>query len=596
MNEERRSGWRRLAKAAAGPAAILFAAAVAASPDWFYAYSCGHDFDFHLLSWIEALRYWRQGLFYPHWAISPNYFAGEPRFVFYPPVTWMLGAGLRLGMEWGRVPLVIAWGMFAAAGLGTRKLALEVVGDGAATLAGCTTIFSGYALFTTFERCAYGEMTGGFWIPLLLLFALRDRNAADDLRRRALDGSAAWLTLVMAGVWLSNVPLGIMASYLLAAVALTAAVSRRNWAPVVRATIAAAVGIGLACVFLIPAAYEQRWVDIAQATNDPGSKIETSWMFARHADPALELHDTVLLKVSFIGATMLAVAFGALLIAWLRKRLKPGRVWWTVLALIPAAVLVLQLPVSLPVWNVVPKMRLLQFPWRWMVVLEAPMAILFAAALWPLKRWARAALITACAVFFVGATVFAAESLHQICDADDSISNTLAVFARGAGFEGTDEYAPPNADDSLVPMSMPGACVVSDAKVKLGAPSPDENPTWDATQRSCEQIFAAAWVKPEHMQVAAAVSHSGYLVLRLRSYPAWRVTVNGRAAGALPLREDGLIAVPVDAGVAKIDVVWTTTPDVIAGRWASGIALLLLLGLGWMETRVEHPGSGVKKG
>jgi len=297
----------------------------------------------------------------------------------------------------------------------------------------------------------------------------------------------------------------------------------------------------------------------------------------------------VLLKVSFIGATMLAVAFVALLTAWLRKRLRPGREWWMVLALIPAAVLVLQLPVSLPVWNVVPKMRLLQFPWRWLVVLEAPMAILFAGALWPGRRWARASLIALCAAFFAAATVFAAESLHQICDADDSISNTLAVFARGEGFEGTDEYGPPGADDSLVPMSLPGACLVSNATVELGAPSPDENPTWDASQKSCEQTLAATWVKPEHLQVAATASHAGFLVLRLRSYPAWRVTVNGNAAGALPVREDGLMAVPVDAGAAKIDVEWITTPDVIAGRWVSGIAMLLLCGLGWGEMQGRGP-------
>ena len=43
------------------------------------------------------------------------------------------------------------------------------------------------------------------------------------LWRRALDGSTAPLALVLAGVWLSDAPLGVMASYLLAAVALAAA-------------------------------------------------------------------------------------------------------------------------------------------------------------------------------------------------------------------------------------------------------------------------------------------------------------------------------------------------------------------------------------
>ena len=63
--------------------------------------------------------------------------------------------------------------MLAATGLATRALARQAFADGAATLAGCAALFSGYALFTAYERSAFGELTGGFWIPLLLLFTLR---------------------------------------------------------------------------------------------------------------------------------------------------------------------------------------------------------------------------------------------------------------------------------------------------------------------------------------------------------------------------------------------------------------------------------------
>ncbi len=83
-----------------GPAIICFAAFIAITPDLIRGNSCGHDFDFHLASWLDAQAAWRQGLFYPRWAPSPNYGAGEPRFVFYPPLTWMLGAALGSVFPW----------------------------------------------------------------------------------------------------------------------------------------------------------------------------------------------------------------------------------------------------------------------------------------------------------------------------------------------------------------------------------------------------------------------------------------------------------------------------------------------------------------
>ena len=42
---------------------------------------------------------------YPHWVASANYGAGEPRFVFYPPLSWMLGAMLGVMLPWTWTPI-----------------------------------------------------------------------------------------------------------------------------------------------------------------------------------------------------------------------------------------------------------------------------------------------------------------------------------------------------------------------------------------------------------------------------------------------------------------------------------------------------------
>ena len=577
-----------------GPTILLLAAAVATAPQLWRGNSCGHDFDIHLVSWFDCLNSWRHGVVYPQWTPSPNYGAGEPRFLFYPPLTWMLGAALGVVLPWHFVPIVLTFLLLAATGLATRALALLALPDATATLAGCAAVFSGYALFTAYERSAFGEMAG-FWIPLLLLLILRNRNPAGSLWRGAFDGSATPLALVVAGAWLSNAPLGVMASYLLAAVALVLAVLHRSWGPIVRAAVAAGLGIGLAAFYLVPAAFEQRWVDIRQATDDPGLKIENSFLFGHPIGALLALHDLELTRVSIIAVAMVGIALAGFAVAGRRKTLPADRRWWIPLALIPVAVILLEHPVSLPVWNLLPKLRFLQFPWRWLVVLEAPMAIFFAAAVWPgalARRWVRIAVAAACAAVFLASTAIAAIYFFQPCDDEDAVAPMLSVYRSGAGFEGVSEYAPANADNSIVATGLPDACLVTNPHTTLGVvDTPDANPDWWVEQGSCDATYSAApkatQANPEHLHFSVVLPHAGTLILRLSTYPAWRITLNGRPATSLTERDDGLIAVAVPQGPMNLDADWTTTTDVIAGRWIAALALLLLTALCLLERRTK---------
>jgi hypothetical protein len=587
--------WRQIT----GPAVILLAALVATAPQLFEHNSCGHDFDFHLVSWLDAQASWRHGIFYPHWSPSANYGAGEPRFVFYPPLTWMLGAALGLATPWKvmplpysfwiGVPIIITFLFLAGTGLATRALARQSLDDGPATLAGCAALFSGYALFTAYERSAFGEMTGGFWISLLLLLMLRDRGEGDSAWHGAFDRSAVALALALAGSWLSNAPLGVMASYLMAGVALVRAAMLRSWVPVLRATAAAALGLGVSAFYLVPASVEQRWVEIRQATDDPGSMIENSWMFAQHANVDLELHDVELLKVSVIGLTMITVAAGGLFVAWRRGRLPAKAEWWLPLALIPAIVLLLQFPLSLPVWNALPKLRFLQFPWRWLVAVEAPMGIFFASAVWTAWRRMRHVVISACAFFFLGATLVTAFVFFQHCDYEDSVAGTMAAYLHHVGFEGSDEYAPPGADNSLIAAGLPDACFTANPSLQLGQGEEGTTPAYK------DGICAAAYSwnsgppesSVEHLRLTAVTPHDGYLILKLRAYPAWHVTVNGQRAGSSARRADGLMALAVPEGQVNVNVDWSTTQDVIVGRWLSAFALALLISMWLIERRLR---------
>ena len=170
------------------------------------------------------------------------------------------------------------------------------------------------------------------------------------------------------------------------------------------------------------------------------------------------------------------------------------------------------------------------------------------------------------------------------------MADLLAMYRAGGGGEGTDEYEPPDSDHWKIATGLPDACLTADSDTVLGiAGTPDAVPAWRPEQGSCKATATAQLRQPEHMRIAMDTPKAGYLVLRLLGYPAWRIAVNGQPASQTDPRDDGLIAVPVPQGHVDLAVDWTTTPDVIAGRWVSGLALLLLIALDLLERRLSQP-------
>jgi len=593
MNLAQENTNRARIQAAAGSLVILAAAALAVSPQLIWSDSCGHDFDFHFVSWFDALNGWRHGIAYPHWTPSANFGAGEPRFVFYSPLTWMMGAALGSVIPWSLVPVVLTFLLLAGTGFSTRALAREALSEGAAALAGCMAIFSWYPLFTAYERSAFAELAGGIWIPLVLLYALRssdDEHSGGGVSYSIFNGSIVSLALAIAGSWLSNPTVGVMASYSLAALAICSAAILRSWWPAVRAAAGATLGMGLSAIYLLPAAFEQRWVDIHQVIEDPGQSLENNWLFAHHADSALVFHDQVLHTASTIVVAMIATTIGGIIVCKLRGRLPGSQSWWIPLALIPIAVLLLQFPFSDPIWNLLPKLRFLQFPWRWLLLLEAPMAIFFSAAIWPRTNapFARIITILTCSAISVCLTAAAGKYLYQACYPEDTIPGMLSVLKAKHGYNGTSEYEPIGADIARIPTGLPQACFVSDPRVVLGSNNADDELVWDALQGSCEATFASAQDSgPEHLRISGIAPQSGYLILRLLTYPAWQLKLNGRPVSPSLARNDGLAIVQVSPGPFEVGVDWTTTRDVTLARWISGLSILALAGICLYERKLR---------
>lgn len=528
--------------------------------------SCGHDFDFHFVSWLEVARAWHSGLFYPHWASSANFGAGEPRFIFYPPGSWMLGAALGLIFGWHTAPWLFTVICLFFSGFTMRRFAQTWLSPLAATAAGCLYIANPYMLFVAYERTAYGELMAAALIPLLLWFAVQPVPPI------------AALAATVAGIWLVNAPSGVMACYALLWIVLLRLVSERNWRAPLRTATATTTGLLLAAFYLVPAAHQEHWVEIARAIG-PDMRFQDSFLFHRSGET---FHDAVLHTASIIACVLLALAFASI-VAW-HKALKQRPLLW--LASFAPLILLLLLPVSVFIWCFAPQLAYLQFPWRWLLVL-APITALFLAG--SIAQHARPVwLIALASALCITSIAACSDRFHQYCDEEDNVSAQLTLMHTGEGQEGTDEYTPLDDDNAEIVQDMPEVRVLVSPKADEPDSGKVQNPEYQPDPKA-ERHATVSVMKsfPEHRDFLINSPSAGYAVFRLLDYPAWEIRRDGAIVRQHPRRDDGLITIPVPQGRSQIEIRWRTTPDIWIGRAISLLGLCSFGVLWYCERRTR---------
>ncbi len=564
--------------------------------------SCGHDFDFHLLNWLEAAKQIAAGNLHPHWAFTPAYNAGEPRFTFYPPLSWTIGAVLTLisrhvprispGEAFAYVPILYTWIALCSAGLAAHGLVRRFTTPAAALIASTLYLTNPYTLFTAYERSAYAELLAAAWIPLLLL-AILPSGSIPPGAPRTQPISIPLLALAVALLWLTNAPAAVMGCYALALLA-ALQLAHLYWKarsfralldPAGRVLAGTSLGLAIAAFYIVPAQFQRRWVEITM-TAVPGMRIADNTLFHHTGDPA---HDAVLHTTSLLAVLLLTLTSAALLFAWrskqahttvgtstrppgLPKHLLPS------LAILTAIIALLLTPFATLIWRLVPELAFLLFPWRMLAIVAAVLALTVAILLreLPLRPPATIALAL---LIPAALTLGTYRSFAQQCDPEDAPEAQLAASQSGRGFEQTDEYTPIPADnDALQQDAPPFQLLPLPNSPEADAPQSSSPPNPQAPTQT-----APPGPAPTHLDLDLPAP--GELVLNLRDYPAWRVDRNGAPITDRIGRDDGLLAFTLPEGHSHLELTYRTTPDQRLGDAISAIALCISAPLAYTSIR-----------
>jgi hypothetical protein len=546
----------------------------------------GHDFEFHMFSWMEVLGQWKHGVAYPRWAALAHWGYGEARFLFYPPASWTLGASLGAILPWKMVPGAYCWIALALAGAAMYRLVRRWLPAPDALFAAVFYALNPYHLLIVYWRSAYAELLAAALLPLVLLCLLRLNEPGFR--------PTLWLSLILAAAWLTNVPAAIMIHYSTAALALILAAigavqeaapeRSRNpqiWRPLtrilVRTALAMLLGAGLASFYLLPAIYEQRWINLSEVLS-PGVRPQDNFLFTSSADPD---HNRFNLLVSTTALAEIGILAFAI---WFSRRWRENhagaaapptgsgqalgcpaehsatgvtsdRTCWMLLSAWGAGSAVLMLSVSNLFWLHLPELRFVQLPFRWLLCMNVALAMLLPVAA---KRWSTRLLASAALL----AVVILAGYRFQPpwWDTASDIRKMSDAVADGTGYEGTDEYVPAGDDAYELNKSLP---LVSD---DTGAPVRNQMLMWGPTEK--------------HFMVRAAAPQN--LTVRLFSYPAWAVVVNGKPTETQRTDVTGLIVIPITAGDNDVYVHFRRTSDRVAGNVVSLITLAVFV-VAWVS-------------
>lgn len=494
----------------------------------------GHDFEFHVNSWMEVASQWRHGILYPRWAALANFGYGEPRFVFYPPASWMLGAALGSVLPWWLVPIVYVWVVLTAAGWSMFVLARSFLSARHAAFAAVLYAVNPYHLVIVYWRSAFAELMAAIWLPLLLLWVLRLESEG----RKAI----LFLAMVMAAVWLTNAPSAVMANYSLVLLVVTVAVLRRSPRLLLYGALACLLGLALAAFYVLPAAYEQRWVTIEQVLA-PGVRPYENFLFTVIKDAD---HNRFNLLVSIIAVLEIAVLAFAGFLSRRKKHEEPDL--WRSITIWSATIVLLMLPLSMPLWKYLPQLRFVQLPWRWLLCMNVAFA-LFASM--GVRRWmARVAVALTMLIGLAAVWRFVQPPWWD--DREDVVNMNVSV-QNGDGYESVYEYIPRGGNVEAIDK---GAALVSCAQ--------------------CSREIAIDRWDPEEKLFHVDVNQPTEVTLRLFDYPSWDVEVNGKSVVAEKEEDTGQMLIPIQQGQSVVRVIFRRTWDRRVGAIISAVAFITL--------------------
>lgn len=528
--------------------------------------TCTDDAVFHMSRAVSLEAAIRNGHWLARWLPDMAQGYGYPNLNFYGPLPSYLMVALHsLGLSYPTALHLLFMLALLIGGLATLSLVQRWWGPWAGLVAGVAYLSAPYFAFNVLFRGALAESIGLMWPPVVLLaldIGLRDRQPGWQ-----------WLgALAFAALLFSHNSTALLAAPLIAGYGLLLVLEQPTWAnrqtTLFTGLWVGLSGAGLSARFFIPALLETGLVQSDRLYVPPIFTYDTNFITLRELLALPSALQPLLLNPSPAkGLGLVAILLALLGLLTVLRPATPHRVRLLFFGGFLAVYSLLTLQISQPIWDVLPPLQAVQFPWRLLGTAMLAAAILTGAAVnWLTTRPALAASLlgpalilahlfwwspTYCAPFF---PFDQAAALRAERD-----TNTIGATAKGEFLPVTVRLLPP--DTTLADDLIAGR----DPNWLLGLPA-----TALTVLRNDPLDYRAQVV----LTAATPVTfHQFY-------YPGWQVRLNGQPLPITVTRDYGLISFTLPPGEHTLNVFFGPTPLRAIAEAISLVTFLLGLMVG----------------
>jgi hypothetical protein len=345
---------------------ILAFAVAALAPAMIRGVPASRDLQHHFRLALAFQEGFSRRDFYPGWLAEANGGYGDVSMRFYPPgLGFTLAAVQTVMSNWYVTALLVFILLTLVGGLGVYTWARSFLGPEAARWAAALFIFMPYRINELYQSSLLAEYAAAATLPFV--FAFTERLCRNGGRRNIAGLAASYSFLV-----LTNLPMTVIGSYALV-VYLLLRIDWSKWFPTIwKFGAALALGLGASACFWITVLAELSWLRPDNET----SFSRVNFIFASfHAQQG----DTNIWYGNLIVLATIAITLPALIL--LRRHGKsPQPSAWRRLGLFAVFSLLMSTIISFPLWEILPKLKEVQLPWRWLAVTSATSAVMVAAS------------------------------------------------------------------------------------------------------------------------------------------------------------------------------------------------------------------------